>query len=77
MVDETGLDEPKVDKTAVNEIAVDEPGAHQFDWYLKQNIRSCTETTNSYCLCSFDSYNTSADNSMLVNHKITTYQLSL
>ena len=28
MVAQTGLDEPKVDKTAVDEIAVDEPGPH-------------------------------------------------
>ena len=28
IVDETGLDEPKVHKTAVDEIAVDEPGPH-------------------------------------------------
>ena len=29
MVEKTGLDGPKVDKTAVDEIAVDEPGSHQ------------------------------------------------
>ena len=29
MVHETGLNEPKVDETAVDKIAVDEPGPHQ------------------------------------------------
>ena len=29
MVDETGLDKPKVDKLEVDETAVDEPGPHQ------------------------------------------------
>ena len=28
MVDETGLDKPKVDEMAVDEIAVDKPGPH-------------------------------------------------
>ena len=38
MVDETGLEEPKLDEMAVGKIAVDEPGPHQL--HLAQLVSS-------------------------------------
>ena len=39
MVDETGLDKPKVDETAVDKIAVDKPEPHRSKFHFKNTSR--------------------------------------
>ena len=46
MVDETGLDKPKVDETAVDETAVDEPGPYHL---TKERLWALNPTDHKLC----------------------------